>query len=453
MSKTEAALNEADLKLRLSLFGIDEDTYRLTASYRDAIAENCEQLYRQYNQNILKDPLYGPEITRYGEDLARILSNHAVTLFGGALEKDYLASLEETVRFEDQTIFGSRAHAVLMLQMLKILLPRIGKRHRFSGTKAMAEVSKLLHLMLLDMTVSIGGLQLRRMNTAQKREAELIESIEGFRQDMAKVAQNLVDIARTVQAATGALIDASQAVHVSSKASEQAWDSLSEQARDSSNASQTLREAALRIGELAAKGTKLGEKTQEAAETGGSMTQDFIAEVSKIGSIANTISGIAAQTNLLALNATIEAARAGEAGRGFAVVASEVKALAQEVTSATEVITKGIAQTLEASNQFAEPIIVMREALRELELVSSSIAEAAGNQLNATDEAMKRSTDTARGIEQVVGLTQKTRGAMSALDDATQDITAGASSITTLADEMNAKVEGFLLTLREKNAA
>jgi methyl-accepting chemotaxis protein len=106
------------------------------------------------------------------------------------------------------------------------------------------------------------------------------------------------------------------------------------------------------------------QQLSEGVEKASRVLQELEKETSDVGSILDSIRGIADQTNLLALNAAIEAARAGEQGRGFAVVADEVRTLAKRTQDSTEQIQIMITQLQKGSQ---DAVLVMGESKLQAE--------------------------------------------------------------------------------------
>jgi methyl-accepting chemotaxis protein len=447
-------IQQNDIDLRRTLFAIDTKTFQVAGRLRaTGLKAKVEASFNAYNAMIGANPLYAATVAKHGPELSSTLANHVDTLFSGELSKDYIASLEKSVAIEAATTFGSRAHAVLLLQTLRAVLPEIGKKHRFSGPAAVAEALKIAELLLLDMTLATGAGQNLRTASLKQREHDLFSETTAFRDDVRTIVSDLTAVASVVQESVASVSEATVVVNRNAADAKSAWNSMHSLALESAQETETLRVAAKEISGLAEKGAQLSETSLSAADQSSAMTRGFVDEVSRIGSVAGTIDSIAAQTNLLALNATIEAARAGDAGRGFAVVAGEVKALAGQVTQATASIAESISQTLKASELIAAPIVTVCESLNQIEGVSSAIAVAANRQIEATNAAARRATETSAAVGDLMVSNDTIQRSVCELEGAADHLANSVVEIEKTSALLGSRVERFIAELRSLDAA
>jgi methyl-accepting chemotaxis protein len=142
-------------------------------------------------------------------------------------------------------------------------------------------------------------------------------------------------------------------------------------------------------------------KAIEESRTADDLTQKLTEQALSMDSVVSVIQDIAGQINLLALNATIESARAGEAGKGFAVVASEVKALANQVGSATEKISGEISGMQSICTSVVDNLTSIRKAVESVESSVTSVSGAVEEQTAASGEISSNIQAAASAVNNV----------------------------------------------------
>ncbi|QDK37020.1 methyl-accepting chemotaxis protein [Bdellovibrio sp. NC01] len=182
--------------------------------------------------------------------------------------------------------------------------------------------------------------------------------------------------------------------------------------------------------ENAKQASALSSASSESAVRGEQEMQDLLRameEISqsskKIEEIITVIDDIAFQTNLLALNASVEAARAGEHGKGFAVVAEAVRTLAQRSAVAAKDITTLIKESVEKIDRGTTKADRSGEVLK-------SIVQSVKKVSDLNQEISTASEEQSAGIAQI-------SKAMNQLDQSVQTNAASSEEIAGTASEIN----------------
>ena len=274
-----------------------------------------------------------------------------------------------------------------------------------------------------------------------------------------QVAESVTDAAGAVEQQQGSIAKGTESVAMISSSVEGIRSEAEKVSGNSASAAEQAAAGSLAIDSSVSKIKSVEHTVSSSAE----LVDKLGARSQEIGTIVDTISGIAGQTNLLALNAAIEAARAGEHGRGFAVVAEEVRKLAEQSQTAAQqiaelirVIQEDTTSAVGSMQEGRNAVVEGAESVEGLRTMFDQIKDIV-HQVSAQVQTMSTSVTGVAGdangitheIEQIDAHGKKVAEEMQSVSAATEEQSASAQEIASASDALAKLAQEMQLSLKQ----